>query len=441
MTTESTTADIPFESLPLTGDAGDAFVAIAALLEAEYLDVGRETDFAGQAFALASRLVARVRRVEGAPTDAELRMAALEMSEAAHAAADRGGVELPESLEQLTEDQILDAERLIQEAALEDHTHDAYLALEGDTETILLVASPVSTAAAHVALIEVLFDRVEGSIQGDPLAEVERAAALWWFRRWRPAKPVVDDEFPAGVREQEWSLVDHASLATGLSPMAEMVQDEEGFATIPPRQRLMARNLLQSVTGIWHVRERTGDEVVFVSVVDGGESTVIERGTEEEAAYGPGAVVIGRLIPFTDGTWLRSPGSITVPVPPAEWTRALAEAVKESAELEVPRAIFLEAVLTRTMTREQVPRPVPPARSATEARELLARLNTIFLEAGIAQVVDPATLPPELREQMPTEFVYQALDVILADWVEALGNMARKGTGGGKSKANRRKRR
>jgi hypothetical protein len=223
--------------------------------------------------------------------------------------------------------------------------------------------------------------------------------------------------------------------------MAEMVQDEEGFATIPPRQRLMARNLLQSVTGIWHVRERTGDEVVFVSVVDGGESTVIERGTEEEAAYGPGAVVIGRLIPFTDGTWLRSPGSITVPVPPAEWTRALAEAVKESAELEVPRAIFLEAVLTRTMTREQVPRPVPPARSATEARELLARLNTIFLEAGIAQVVDPATLPPELREQMPTEFVYQALDVILADWVEALGNMARKGTGGGKSKANRRKRR
>ncbi|HEX8674806.1 MAG TPA: hypothetical protein VF710_23100, partial [Longimicrobium sp.] len=389
---------------------------------------------------LASRLVARARRIEGAPTDAELRIAALEMSEAAHAAADRAGVELPETLEQLSEDQLLDAEQLIHEAALEDHTHAAYLALEAATDNILLVASPVSTAAAHVALIEVVFDRVEGGIQGDPLAEVERAAALWWFRRWRTAKPVVDDEFPASVREQEWSLVDHTSLATGLSPLAEMVQDEEGFATIPPRQRLMARNLLQSVTGMWHVRERTGDEAVFVSVVDGSESTVIEQGGAEEA-YGPGAVLLGRLIPFTDGTWLRSPGSIAVPAPSAEWMRALAEAVKASVELEVPPAILLEAVLTRTMTSEQVPRSVPPARSASEAREILARLNTIFLEAEIAHVVDPATLPPELREQMPTEFVYQALDVILGDWVTALGNMARKGTGGAKSKANRRKRR
>jgi len=440
MTTESTADDIPFESIPLTGDAGDAFVAIAALLEAEYLDVDPDTDFAGQAFALASRLVARVRRAEGAPTDAELRMAALELSEAAHAAADRAGVELPEALEQLSEEQLLDAEQILHEAALEEHSHDAYLALEGDTETILLVASPVPTAAAHVALIEVLFDRVEGSIQGDPLAEVERAAALWWFRRWRPAKPAVDDEFPASVREQEWSLVDHTSPATGLSPLAEFVQDEEGFATIPPRQRLLARNLLESVTGMWHVRERTGDEAVFVSVVDGSESTVIEHGGVEDA-YGPGAVVLGRLIPFTDGTWLRSPGSVAVPAPSAEWTRALTEAVKDSVELEVPRAILLEAVLTRTMTREEVPRSVPPARSASEAREILARLNSIFLEAGIAQVVDPATLPPELREKMPTEFVSQALDIILADWVQALGNMARKGTGGAKSKANRRKRR
>jgi hypothetical protein len=440
MTTESTTADIPFESLPLTGDAGDAFVAVAALLEAEYLDVDPDTDFTDQAFSLASRLVARGRRAEGAPTDAELRMAALEMSEAAHAAADRAGVELPESLVQLSEEQLLDAEALIHEAALEEHTHDAYLALEGETETILLVASPISTAAAHVALIEILFERVEGSIQGDPLAEVERAAALWWFQRWRPAKPVVDDEFPAGVREQEWSLVDHTSLATGLSPLGAIVQDEEGFATIPPRQRLMARSLLASVTGMWRVRERTGDEAVFVSVVDGSESTVIEQGGAEEA-YGPGAVLLGRLIPFTDGTWLRSPGSIAVPAPSAKWTSALAEAVKASVELEVPPAILLEAVLTRTMTGEEVPRSVPPARSASEAREILARLSSIFLEAGIARVVDPATLPPELREQMPTEFVYQALDIILADWMHALSAMARKGTGGGKSKANRRKRR
>ncbi len=440
MSTEPTVDDIHFESIPLTGDAGDAFVAIAALQEAEYLDVDPDTDFAGQAFALASKLVARVRRAEGAPTDAELRVAALEMSDAAHAAADAAGVELPESLEQLSEEQLLDAEQVIHEAGLEEHTHDAYLALDGDSETILLVASPVSTAAAHVALLGTLFERVEGSIEGDPLAEVERAASMWWFQRWRPAKPVEIDDFPAGVREQEWSLVDRPSLATELSPLAEIVQDEEGFATIPPRQRHMGRNLLESVTGMWHVRERTGDEAVFVSAVDGRESTVIEHGGVEDA-YGAGTVVIGRLIPFPDGTWLRSPGTIMVPVPPAEWTRALADAVKETADLDVPPAILLEAVLTRTMTGERPPRTVPPARSASEAREVLARLNSILVEAGIARTVDSATLPAEVREGLPSEPVYQELDIVLADWMKALSEMARKGTGGGKSKANRRKRR
>ena len=440
MSTESTANDVPFDSLPLTGDAGDVFVAIAALQEAEYLDVDPDTDFAAQAFTLASRLVARVRRAEGAPTDAELRVAALEVSEAAHAAADAAGVELPESLEQLSEEQLLDAEEVIREAALEEHTHDAYLALDGDSETILLVASPISTASAHVELMGSLFERVEGSIEGDPLAEVERAASAWWFQRWRPAKPVEPDDFPAIVREQEWSLVDRPSLATELSALAEIVRDEEGFATIPPRQRQMARNLLDSVTGMWHVRERTGDEVVFVSAVDGSESTVIEHDHLEEA-YGAGAVVVGRLIPFADGTWLRSPGAIVVPVPPAAWTRTLADAVRESAEFNVPPAILLEAVLTRTMTGEQLPRSVPPARSASEAREVLARLNAILVGAGIARPVDPSTLPAELREGLPSEPVYQELDLVLADWMKALSDMARKGTGGGKSKANRRKRR
>lgn len=440
MSTESHADDLPFESIPLTGDAGDAFVAIAALQEAEYLDVDPETDFGGQAFALASKLVARARRAERAPTDAELRMAALELSEAAHSAADAAGVELPESLKQLSEEQLGVAEQIIQEAALEEHTHVAYLALDGDTDTILLVASPLSTAAAHVALMETLFERVEGSVAGDPLAEVERAASMWWFQRWRPANPIDLDDFPSSVREQEWSLVDRPSLATGLSPLAEIVQDEEGFATIPPRQRHMARGLVDSVTGMWHVRERTGDEAVFVSAVDGSESTVIEHGGVEEA-YGAGTVVIGRLIPFADGTWLRSPSTIMVPVPPADWTRALADAVKELAELDVPPAILLEAVLTRTMTGERPPRHVPPARSATTARELLARLNTIFLEAGIARTVDPSTLPPEVREGLPAEPVYQELDIVLADWMKALSDMARKGTGGGKSKPKGRKRR
>jgi hypothetical protein len=440
MSTESTADDLPFESLPLTGDAGDAFVAIAALQEAEYLDVDPDTDFAGQAFTLASRLVARARRAEGAPTDAELRVAALEMSESAHAAADAAGVELPETLEQLSEEQMIAAEEVIQEAALEEHTHDAYLALEGDTETILLAVRPVSTAAAHMALTEVLFERVEGSIEGSVLAEVERAASRWWFQRWRPAKPVEADEFPGSVREQEWSLVDRPSLVTEMSRLAEIVRDEEGFATIPPRQRHMARSLLESVLGMWHVRERTGDEAVFVSAVDGSESTVIEDDGEDDS-YGAGAVVVGRLIPFADGTWLRSAGSIVVPRPAPEWARALADAVKESAEFNVPPAILLEAVLTRTITGEPLPRSVPPARSASEAREILARLNAILLGSGIAHPVDPVHPPPRAARGAAERARVPGAGPRACRLDEGAERDGPKGTGGGKSKANRRKRR
>ncbi|CAA9325537.1 MAG: hypothetical protein AVDCRST_MAG68-2209 [uncultured Gemmatimonadetes bacterium] len=355
--------DVVFQGLPLTGDAGDAFVAIAALLEAAYVTVEEGPGFEEEAFALASRLVARARGAADAPTDAQLRMEALERSEAAAAVVEPLGFELPESLDGLAEELVLLTEAVVREAALEVHTHDAYLALQGDTDTMLLVVVPVSVAEAHVWLLGSLLERVEMGIEANPLRALERAASGWWFLRSRG-----DDELTE-LREQEWSLAERPTAATGRSFVAELVADEEAMAALPPRQRHLARQLLQSVSGSWRVRERTGDDAVFVSLADESEYRV----REHEAEYGADAVAVGRLVPLDDETWLRSPGMhIGVASEPA------------------------------------APRPLPPARSASEARKVLA-------EAG-----------PILKDVEPDE--------VISAWLEALTRMARKGTGGNKSK-------
>ncbi len=367
--------DLVLQGLPLTGDAGDAFTAIAALLAAGHMADEDGEGLHEEAFALASRLVARAIGAAGAPTDAELRIAAVERGEAAEEAADEMGFELPDSFDQLSEDLVELTEEVIREAALEEHTHDAYLALQGDTDDLLLVVVPVSEAGAHVGLLDSLFARLELGIHDDPLGVLERTASAWWFHRLLPE--AADDLAP--IREQEWSLVDRETAASGLSFLAEMVEQEDVLAALPPRQRHLAHRLLESVTGAWRVRERTGDDAVFVSLADGTEYAVREH--EEE--YAAGAVATGRLIPFGDGTWLRSPGTQIIPDAGPEWTPPEADA----------------------------PRSVPPARSASEARKILAAAEPIL------QQVKP--------------------DEVLTAWLDALTRMSRKGTGGSKSKKRR----
>jgi hypothetical protein len=441
MTAADPSEDIPFQALLLTGDAGEAFTAAAALLGLGIFGEDSPTDFAARAFGLASRLVARAIGGDGAPGDAELRMEAITLTEEATVAAEAMNFKLPAKPEEISEELLELVEDLIREAALEEHTHDAYLALQGDTDELLLVVVPVTNAAAHVALLESVFERVEAGILHSPLDAVERGASAWWFDTWRPAKPLEEDEFAAGVREQEWSLVDRPRLASGLSFMEALVEDGVAMAALPPRQRHLARQLLESVPGIWQVRERNGQEATLVSIVDASEHPVLEHDDEQDG-YGAGAVVIGRLIPLGDGNWLRSPGAAVVPAPDPAWARSLADAVRSTAELELPPAIILEAVLTRIMTGERVPRTVPPARSASEARQTLASLAPLFTEAGIARPVDAAELPEELRSTLPDgPLLDYELDVVVAEWINALNRMSRKGVGGNKSKAGKRRRR
>ena len=437
MSTESSADDLVFQALPLTGDAGDAFVGVAVLLQAMFLAENPPPDLQKRAMELASRLVGRAHGAAGASTDAELRAAAVEATETASAVADQHGFELSESMDEIPEELMSLAEELIREAALEYHTHDAYLALQGDTDDVLLVVVPLSTAAAHVGLLESLFDRMEARITDNPLATIERGASAWWFARFRPANPIEGDEFAASVREQEWSFVERPTLGLDEPFLDDLVEDENAIAELPPRQRHMARQLAESVPGIWQVRERTGEDVVYDSAVDGSEHRIREHG---ETEYGAGAVVIGRLIPFGDGTWLRSPGAVVNANPAPEWTRALADVMKEAVEKDLPPSILLEAALTRSMTGERVPRPVPPARSASEARKILKELMPVLLEAGLATPTDGSDLPPEVRESAKGPLVNTVLDEVVSEWMHALSQMSRKGMGGNKSKAKKRRR-
>lgn len=439
MSTESSADDLVYKALPLTGDAGDAFVGVAVLLQALFLAENPRRDLREMAIALASQLVARAYVAPGAPTDAELRAAAIEAIETAAVIGDEQGFEVSESLDEVPEELMVLAEEVIREAALEYHTHDAYLALQGETDDVLLVTVPVSVAEAHVGLLGNLFAHLEAGVDAHPLLALERIASAWWYGRWRPAKPIEADEFPASVREQEWTFVERPTLALKTPFLHDLMADEEAVAGLLPRQRHMARQLMESVLGIWQVRERTGNDVTYVSAVDGSERPVKEHAPVEE--YGAGAVAIGRLIPFGDGTWLRSPGTVINISPTPEWTGALAGVMKRAAELDLPPAILLEAALTSAMTGEKTPRSIPPARSASEARGMLEAMIPLFIEAGIATETDASALPEELRASAPagTLLDYE-LDDVFGEFLEALSKMARKGTGGSKSKAKKRKR-
>jgi hypothetical protein len=108
--------------------------------------------------------------------------------------------------------------------------------------------------------------------------------------------------------------------------------------------------------------------------------------------------------------------------------------------MDLPPTIVLEAALTHTMTGERVPRSVPPARSASEARQLLKDMVPIFMESGLATPADPSELPPEVRASATGPLITTELDDIVGEWMHALSRMARKGTGGNKSKAKKRRR-
>ena len=237
-----------------------------------------------------------------------------------------------------------EAAYLIQEIGLEEFDLSCDLVTSRDDVTELWTY-PVSPTSAHVALTEFLYDRAEAVAMDDDTLATERGACAWEFSRWSVAPPPgrIPPEmadFPRDVREQEYSLVDHPSVALG-SPILVDVATRGDFAELYPRQHTMAVALERSFVDVFVCESVSGSDVRLRSIRS--DLTFEVRDHMEPVVYRPGWIAMGRLLPFdVDGSaHLRSPGMMFFP--PAE--PGLAEAAAESFEKlseTLPPALALE---------------------------------------------------------------------------------------------------
>lgn len=324
---------------------------------------------------------------------------------------------------------------LLREAALEEWEHDVVLAVHPE-EGLQLAAWPVTLAQSMVWLLEPMYARIEAWVLGEDLMATERGATRWWFERWTPVRRKEQDEFARGVREQEFALVDRPFLALDDRTAVEYMADAGELDEFPRKQRHMARQLRESVVGVWEVREHEGERLVLASPL-GGETLEV-REHAPGAAYAAGSIALGRLIPFGDGTWLRSPGMAFLGGAPAGQARTMAAGLGEETG-GLPDAVKLEAMLTTVVGRTPLPRTVPPGPGPAEAGEILESLRELLVDADLAVEVPRDELPPELdRSALPDGPIYSfAIDPVLGDWIAALSELAAKGASGRAAKGKR----
>ncbi len=309
----------------------------------------------------------------------------------------------------------------LREQALEHHDAEVLVATLVTGENVLL-AGPVSVQQAHVWLLGPLYEKVEAWVREDPVTSLERDASAWWFSRWRGPRPMTGDEFAGVVREQEFTLVDRSLCVMGDSPVEHLV-NEGLLRGVGPRQRHMAAQLIHSEVGVWTVESRTEDRAVFVSPLDGARYEVREHAGIADTGYGPGFVALGRLIPFGDGTWLRSPGTFLVSY--GERGVAMAHSLADGLRTQrgdLPLAAAIEFAMHQLAGVRKLPRAVPPAPTPDDAADDGRTVTMLLREAGLARPVDPTSArAARLMAQNPgTEILEYDVDVVLAEYMSAL---------------------
>lgn len=314
----------------------------------------------------------------------------------------------------------------LREQALEHHTVETLVATDRDGSR-LLVTMPVSVEQAHVWLSGSLYEKVEAWVEEDPLIFLERAASAWWLSRWRGSRPLAGDDFARGVREQEFSLVERPLRCMGVSPMQYLVE-EKMLGRIGLRQQHMAAQLLQSQVGVWTVKAREGGRAVLLSALDGTPYEVREHATPKDNAYRPGYVALGRLIPFGDGTWLRSPGMFMMSF--GDRSAALAGELArgmaaQAAHMPVEGAV--EAAAHALAGVRGLPRVVPPAPTPDDAASLGREIMSLLREAGIARPADPGSAAAiRLSGGTEAEVLEYNLDLILGEYLQAVFQQSQK---------------
>lgn len=314
------------------------------------------------------------------------------------------------------------AEQLLRDVALESLDTDVGLAHRRGEARPALGAVALRPVAAHVRLLERVFDRLETSLLGHELLRTEREASAWWFMRWsaRSRPQTVSSQ---AVREQEWSLVERSTLFMG--PVLDNFLEEAPGRALPPRQRRLAEALLASFPGVFTVRERQGGVAVLQDTVTGRRIEVHEH--NDSLDYGAGAVVLGRLYAFEGPLHLRSPGAILVGRGEAGLATALGEGFRRGKR-HLPPAVALEAVLTAFGGDSDLPRPLLPARTPSDARVRVERATLVLHAAGMVDEPDPSAGPGAATEEGVEAAAVRRyrVDVPVGEWLSALFDQAQK---------------
>jgi len=266
---------------------------------------------------------------------------------------------------------------LIREVGLEEF--DAYCELEsGPKGVTALVAEPVSSESAHVALIENLFDRAEMAASVEhPVLMLDRISSLWEFERWSVAPPaglMPPDlaDFPRDVRNDEFRLVDRTLVTLGETVVGQIAGDD-GYRELVPRQHRMACAYMESFVDIFEVAEVTGRRSTWRSVLHDTSYEVHDH--QDPPLYQVGWIAAGRLIPFDDERHLRSPGTIFLPPDPDLARKAAATFAR--LEETIHSALALEAAISSDIFGVPVPRDVKPAQSRSSARVILDLVDVV----------------------------------------------------------------
>lgn len=280
-------------------------------------------------------------------------------------------------------DAIDEAHHLLREVGLEEFDVSCAL-FENADGTVELEAIPIDAPTAHAALLDYVFDRAEVVVQTVPLLTGERVASNWEFSRWsagpkagQPSLPLESVGDMRAIREQEYSLARRPTVALGGSVIGEIVADDV-YAELCPRQHRVAESLVASFVGVFECVAHAGDRATLKTVRD--EQTMVVHEYADPPSYAPGWVGLGRVLPFDDTSYVRSPGMVWTKPPNAGFAMLAAKTFDELCETLAPD-LAIEAVIASVLFGVRVPREVKAARSRAIARDILIDLIELLIDA------------------------------------------------------------
>jgi hypothetical protein len=279
--------------------------------------------------------------------------------------------------------------------------------------------------ATQLGLLPHVLHGLHDHAQESPLIALEVTASEWWFKRWCAKKESDDERREARkIRQREWSLIDRKSFALDYTVL-EMCHETRFLGIFSPKARRMAESARRSRLGVFVARERSGADVMLEDV--GEHERMMLRDHDPARPTEPGTLILGRLYPWDDERYLRSPGAFVLEgksVPPpekfVEWAGIL---LRE----RVPLAVALESVVTSIRDRKfAAPRDVAPAGSREEARKTLDALRAAMERTGMFTNPDSdgaLWLESTGEKAHWTIFGWEA-DLAMANWVEDLMTVA-----------------